>query len=79
MCSSDLDMDPGLLRDIYIALGEPVGESAWAVRLHVKPFVRWIWFGGLLIALGGFVTLLDRRYRRLSARESRLSGMEAPA
>ena len=60
---TEADMDPSPFRDLYIALGEPVGENAWAVRLHVKPFVRWIWFGGLLVALGGFVTLFDRRYR----------------
>ena len=62
---TEADMDPGLLRDVYVALGEKVGDSAWAVRVHVKPFVRWIWLGGLLIALGGFVSLLDKRYRRV--------------
>jgi len=63
---TEADIDPGLFRDLYVALGEPIGDSAWAVRLHVKPFVRWIWFGGLLVALGGFITLLDRRYRRIT-------------
>ncbi|MGV0033504.1 MAG: heme lyase CcmF/NrfE family subunit [Candidatus Azotimanducaceae bacterium WSBS_2022_MAG_OTU7] len=63
---TEADMDAGLLRDVYVALGEKVGASAWAVRVHVKPFVRWIWLGGLLIALGGFVTLLDKRYRRVT-------------
>jgi len=61
---TEADMDPGLLRDVYVALGEKVGDAAWGVRIHVKPFVRWIWLGGLLVALGGFVTLLDKRYRR---------------
>jgi len=60
---TEADMDAGLFRDLYIALGEPIGDSAWAVRVQYKPFVRWVWFGGLLIALGGFTTLLDRRYR----------------
>ncbi len=60
---TEADMDAGLFRDLYVALGEPIGESAWAVRVQYKPFVRWVWFGGLLIALGGSVTLLDRRYR----------------
>lgn len=50
--------------DIYVALGEPLGNNAWAVRVHVKPFVRWIWLGALLMALGGFVTAADRRFRR---------------
>ena len=47
-----------------MALGEPLGGGAWAVRIHVKPFVRWIWAGALLMALGGFVTATDRRFRR---------------
>jgi cytochrome c-type biogenesis protein CcmF len=38
------------------------------VRIHVKPFVRWIWFGGVLIAAGGMITLFDRRYRVLRER-----------
>ena len=67
---TEADLDPGLLRDLYVALGEPVGDGAWAVRVHVKPFVRWIWLGGLLIAFGGFVTLADRRYRRLRKAEN---------
>ncbi|HIL83885.1 MAG TPA: heme lyase CcmF/NrfE family subunit [Pseudomonadales bacterium] len=62
---TEADMDPGLMRDVYVALGEKVGDTAWAVRVHVKPLVRWIWLGGLLVALGGFVTLLDKRYRRV--------------
>jgi cytochrome c-type biogenesis protein CcmF len=62
---TEADIDPGLFRDVFVALGENVGESSWAVRIHVKPFVRWIWLGGLLVALGGFVTLLDKRYRRV--------------
>jgi cytochrome c-type biogenesis protein CcmF len=60
---TEADIDPSLFRDLYVALGEPIGGDAWAVRVHYKPFVRWIWFGGLLIALGGFTTILDRRYR----------------
>lgn len=50
--------------DVYVALGEPLGNNAWAVRVHIKPFVRWIWCGALLMALGGFVTAADRRFRR---------------
>ncbi len=54
---------PRLLGDIYVALGEPLGGGAWAVRIHAKPFVRWIWFGALLMALGGLVTATDKRFR----------------
>ncbi len=49
--------------DVYVALGEPLGNNAWALRVHIKPFVRWIWLGALLMALGGFITAADRRFR----------------
>jgi len=56
-------IDPRITRDLYVSLGEPIGSGgAWAVRLHYKPFVRWIWFGGAFIAVGGIVTVLDKRY-----------------
>ncbi|MFV0278214.1 MAG: heme lyase CcmF/NrfE family subunit, partial [Parahaliea sp.] len=58
-------IDDGLFRDLYVAMGEPVGEAgAWAIRLHYKPMVRWMWLGAILMGLGGFTTVLDRRYRR---------------
>jgi cytochrome c-type biogenesis protein CcmF len=56
-------IEPGLTRDLYVALGEPLGGGAWALRVHVKPFVRWIWAGALLMMLGGLVTATDRRFR----------------
>jgi len=55
---------PALGGDIYVALGEALGEGRWAVRVQIKPFVRWIWLGALLMALGGFVTAADKRFRR---------------
>jgi cytochrome c-type biogenesis protein CcmF len=57
-------IDAGVVRDRYVALGEPLGNGSWAVRVHVKPFVRWIWFGAVLMAIGGLVTATDRRFRR---------------
>ena len=54
---------PGITRDLFVALGEPLGNGAWAVRVHIKPFVRWVWIGALLMALGGFVTACDKRFR----------------
>ena len=54
---------PGLFGDTYVAIGESLGGDAWALRMHVKPFVRWIWAGALLMALGGFVTATDSRFR----------------
>jgi cytochrome c-type biogenesis protein CcmF len=56
-------IDPGLVRDIYVSLGEPVGDGAWGVRVYHKPFVDWIWGGCLLMALGGLLAISDRRYR----------------
>ncbi len=57
-------IDAGLFRDLYVAMGEPVGEEgAWAIRLHYKPLVRWMWLGAIFMAGGGFLTVLDRRYR----------------
>jgi len=54
----------GLLGDLYVSLGEPIPDtSAWAVRVYIKPFVDWIWFGCLLMALGGVMAISDRRYR----------------
>ncbi|MEJ5065866.1 heme lyase CcmF/NrfE family subunit [Erwinia sp. MYb375] len=56
-------IDGGFTRDLYAALGEELEGKSWAVRLYYKPFVRWIWFGGVFMALGGVLCLLDPRYR----------------
>jgi cytochrome c-type biogenesis protein CcmF len=63
-------LQPGLFRDLYVALGEPVGDDgAWAVRIYVKPFVRWIWLGALLMMLGGFIAAADKRFRTAGIRD----------
>jgi cytochrome c-type biogenesis protein CcmF len=67
-------IDAGLWRDLFIAMGEPLDDGAWAIRLHYKPFVRWIWGGAIALALGGFLTLADRRYR---TRRSRVTATES--
>jgi cytochrome c-type biogenesis protein CcmF len=59
-------IDSGFTRDLYVALGEPVEDSkngAWSVRIYVKPFIDWIWFGCLIMAFGGMLALADKRYR----------------
>ena len=61
-------IDASVWRDLYIALGEPIGEDAWAVRLQYKPMVRLLWLGALMIGLGALVTIFDRRYRAQVAR-----------
>ena len=61
-------IDAGLFRDLYVAMGEPVGSGgAWAMRLHYKPLVRWMWLGAILMAVGAFTAALDKRYRRQRA------------
>ena len=60
---TEAGIDAGFTRDLYVALGEPLENGAWAVRVHIKPYVRWIWLGGLLTGLGGLLAALDRRYR----------------
>lgn len=66
-------IDGGFSRDLYAALGEELEGKSWAVRLYYKPFVRWIWFGGVFMALGGVLCLLDPRYR------SRKKAQKVPA
>jgi cytochrome c-type biogenesis protein CcmF len=64
-------ISPGITRDVYVSMGEPLEGKAWAVRVYYKPFVDWIWGGALLMALGGICAVSDRRYRlRVKAAES---------
>jgi len=70
MAMTEAAIDTGLLRDLYVALGEPLENGAWIVRVYHKPFVDWIWFGCMLMAFGGFLAVTDRRYR-LSSRKQR--------
>ncbi|RUO41550.1 heme lyase NrfEFG subunit NrfE [Pseudidiomarina aestuarii] len=61
---TEVGLDAGFTRDLYVALGEPLDNSdAWAVRIYVKPMVRWIWLGAILMALGGALAMSDKRYR----------------
>lgn len=64
-------IDTGLLRDLYVSLGEPLEGGAWSVRLYHKPFVDWIWGGCGIMALGGLLAISDRRYRPLWRRTDR--------
>ncbi|QKZ06020.1 heme lyase CcmF/NrfE family subunit [Pseudomonas eucalypticola] len=77
---TEAGIDAGFTRDLYVALGEPLENGAWAVRVHVKPFVRWIWFGGLLTALGGALAATDRRYRvKVRAKVRDVLGLDGAA
>ncbi len=61
-------IDSGLFRDVYVAMGEPLDNNQWAVRVYYKPFVRWLWLGALMMAAGGALAMSDRRYR-IAARQ----------
>ncbi|MDE2440073.1 MAG: heme lyase CcmF/NrfE family subunit [Betaproteobacteria bacterium] len=67
MPMTEASIDAGFLRDVYVSLGEPIDrdkpEAEWAVRVYYKPYVDWIWGGCMLMALGGLMAILDRRYR----------------
>jgi cytochrome c-type biogenesis protein CcmF len=63
MPMTETAIDRGFTRDLYISLGEPLSATAWSVRVYYKPLVGWIWGGCLLMALGGVLAVLDRRYR----------------
>ena len=53
-----------LHRDLYVALGEPLDDKgSWSLRLYVKPFIRFIWLGALLMAIGGFTVSFDKRFK----------------
>jgi cytochrome c-type biogenesis protein CcmF len=64
MPMTEVAIDRGVTRDLYVSMGEPLeGGAAWSVRLYVKPFVNWIWGGCVLMSLGGLLAVADRRYR----------------
>ena len=81
MPMTEAAIDSGFLRDVYVSLGEPIDrakpEAAWAVRVYYKPFVDWIWGGCLLMALGGLLAVIDRRYRVRSRAASKLPAAQA--
>ncbi|TQV71429.1 heme lyase CcmF/NrfE family subunit [Aliikangiella marina] len=64
---TEASIDPGLTRDIYVSLGEALDDKqqVWAVRIYVKPFIRWIWMGAIFMGIGGIIAALDRRFRQL--------------
>lgn len=70
-------VDAKLSRDLYLALGEQFSNGAWGLRIYEKPFVRWMWLGGLLMAFAGLLMMLDKRYRRQTAKQTSVKGVTA--
>lgn len=63
MDMTEAGIDWGVFRDLYVTMGDPVSRTEFAVRLNYKPFVRWLWFGGIFMMVGGFFAASDKRYR----------------
>ena len=68
MPMTEAAIDRGFTRDFYVSLGEAVSETAWVVQLRLKPFVNWIWIGCVIMALGGLLAIIDRRYRAVATK-----------
>jgi cytochrome c-type biogenesis protein CcmF len=77
---TEAGIDAGWNRDLFAALGQPLGNGVWSLRVQYKPLIRFIWLGALLMAIGGVVAASDRRYRvNAAARERRPRLAEKPA
>jgi len=63
MPMTEAGIDATLGRDLFVALGEDLGDNAWSLRIQYKPMIRFIWLGCLVMALGGLIAIGDRRYR----------------
>jgi len=63
MPTTEAAIDQGVFRDLYLVIGDPQEGGGYAVRGYVKPFANWLWMGTLLMALGGLISLSDRRFR----------------
>jgi cytochrome c-type biogenesis protein CcmF len=61
---TEASIDVTLSRDLYAAMGEPLGDGAWSLRIYYKPMIRWIWLGCLFMTFGGVLAICDRRYRQ---------------
>ncbi len=64
MPMTEAAIDTGLTRDLFVALGEDLGNNAWTLRIYYKPFVIWLWLGALVMAFGGLLAAMDKRYYR---------------
>lgn len=69
---TEAGIDPGFTRDLFVALGDKLDNRAWSMRVHTFPLVRWIWLGAILMALGAFLAVLDKRYRTVKVRQAKL-------
>jgi cytochrome c-type biogenesis protein CcmF len=78
MPTTEAGIRNGILRDVYVVLGDPQTGGGWAVRTYIKPFANWVWGGAILMALGGFISLSDRRLR-VAAGAAKSNAKSVPA
>jgi cytochrome c-type biogenesis protein CcmF len=77
---TEAGIDAAWNRDLFVALGDPLGNEAWSVRIQYKPMIRFIWLGAFVMAFGGIVAASDRRYRLYAdAEEKSPAVVEEPA
>lgn len=79
MPMTQVSLDIGPFRDLYVSLGDQLDAETWLVNLHIKPFISWIWAGCILMALGGIFAASDRRYRRLAERSASVAASRQTA
>ncbi|AUM73860.1 heme lyase CcmF/NrfE family subunit [Paracoccus jeotgali] len=77
MPTTEAAIDNGIFRDVYLVIGDEQQDGGWAVRSYIKPFANWIWLGCALMALGGFISLSDRRYRVAAGARRPMVGVPA--
>ncbi len=76
---TEAGIDAGWNRDLFVALGDPLGNDAWSVRMQYKPMIRFIWLGAFVMALGGLIATSDRRYRLTATAQRKITGNERRA
>ena len=74
---TEAGIDPGFTRDLFVALGDQLDNTAWSMRVHTFPLVRWIWLGAVFMAFGGALAVMDKRYRKVKARNAQV--LETPS
>jgi cytochrome c-type biogenesis protein CcmF len=63
MPTTEAGIDYNLIRDVYVVIGDQQNNGGWTIRTYIKPLTNWIWIGSALMALGGLLSLTDRRFR----------------
>lgn len=69
MPMTEAGIDAGLTRDLFVALGEPLADGAWSLRIQYKPMIRWIWLGAIMMAIAAVLAAFQRRYRQQRAKD----------